>query len=740
MRKALIIGAVVIVAVGAMGARLLTGRAHAPEAGAARRELLGMATRGLTSVDVDANLADSVRAGVVVTAVQAHGLAEAAGLVSGDLITRVNGGDVSGAEDYAAALDAQLGSGALTLAILRGGQRVEVRLAPDMAATYNSLGIAYVKDDRPAEALTAFTKALRLEPDFAEAHYNVGNLHAAAGNHAAAITAFSAALEQRAGFREARFRLAEMYEETGANAEAIAELKQAAALDPDATVGRDLRPVETVLATLGSIQRQFAASGTVEAAADVAVYAKAPGRIEALLFEEGDHVDADQVIAILEHDELELHVVQAEAAALAASAVHRQAVKLAEVRVRAQASQTSAGVLAAAAAHKLVQDLAETRARSQIDQAEAGLAVIQANLEKLRRGLRDEERQQIRAALSQAAAGRDDAAASYARMRSLHESGAVSEQTLDSARTRVDVADAQHRAAEEQWTLAQKGGREEDIRSMEAQVRQAEASLMVARKQADSHTWESDIAMAAAQVQQARASHAGAQSLVDAASWETEIVAAEAAATQATAAVALARKRLADAFIKAPIAGTVARRNVDLGDMANPAAPLLDIVQMDFVKATVRVLESDLAHIAVGGPAHVLLAALPGPVTASVTRISPTVDPVTRTAEVEVAMANPDGALRPGMFARVLLPTDVRENAVLLPRDAVVEGAEDAPSYVFVVIDGRARRVTLQSGLVEGASVEVVAGLAAGAEVVYSGRQSLRDGDFVKVVRRVDAW
>lgn len=731
----MIIGTVAILAVGIVGVRLVTGQTDVAEAGAARRELLGMATRAVT----DADEGIPRRAGVLVTAVQAHGLAEAAGLASGDLITAVNGVPVPGEIDYAAALDAHLGAGAVTFAVVRGSDRLDVRLAPDMAATYNSLGIAYLNDGRQSEARAAFATALELEPDFAEAHYNIGNLHADAGDQTAAIASFKAALEQNAGFREARFRLAEMYAEAGRPDEAIAELKQAAALDPDATAERALRPVETVLATVGSIQREVATSGTIEAVADVAVYAKMAGRVEDVPFDEGARVEADDVVAILEHEELELQVIQAEAAAMAADAAREQAEKLAEIRVRANASQTAAALNAAEAALKLVRDLAETRARSQTDQAEAGLAVIQANLEKLRRGLRDEERGQIRAALSQAAAGRQDADANLNRMQVLFDSGAVSRQTLDSARTHFDVARAQHQAARQQWALAEKGARSEDIRSLEAQVRQAEAALMIARKQADSQTWESDIAMAAAQVEQARAGHATAQSLVDAAAWEAEITGARAAETQADAALALARKRLADAFIKAPIAGIVARRNIDPGDMANPAGPLLDIVQMDTVQATVRVLEADLADIRVGGPARVLLRTLELPVDASITRISPTVDRVARTAEIHVEMRNPGGAARPGMFARVLLPTHVRPNAVLLPRDAVVEDAQAGRAHVYVVADGRARRVSIALGLTEGATVEVVDGIAAGAEVVYSGGQSLRDGDFVKVVRRVDA-
>jgi len=732
----LIIAAVVVVAVGAIGVRLLTGRTEVAEADAARRALVGLAVRDVTAADADA----APGAGVVVSAVQANGLAAAAGLRAGDLVTAVNGGSTGTVAAYQAALDADLGATAVAFSVRRGGAVVEMRLAPDLAAMFNSLGIAYVKDGRQAEAKAAFAKAIQLDPAFAEAYYNRANVLAADGDVAGATVAFAAAVEHNDDFREARYRLAEMHAEAGSLDEALAQLKRAAALDPDTTADRDLRPVETVQPTRGTIQRDVLTSGAIEAAADVQVHAKAPGRILETFAEEGDRVDADQVVMVLEHDALELQVVQTQAAVLAAAAAHEQAQSLAEVRIRAQAAQAAAGVSAAEAALKLVRDLSETQAQSQIEQAEAGLAAIQANLDKLRRGLRDEERAQIQASLTQATAASADADRNADRMRTLFANGAVSRHTLDGAETQLEVAQAQQSAAREQWAMAQSGSRPEDILAVEAQVRQAEASVAVARKQSESQTWESDIAMAEAQVEQARASNSSAQSLVEAESWAAEITGALAALTQAEAARSLAEKRLDDAFVKAPIAGVVARRRADPGDMANPAAPLFDIVDMTTVRATVRVLEADLGALQVGGPAAVSVQALDAPVAARISRISPTVDPVSRTADLEIEIANPSGAVLPGMFARVALPVDVREDAILIPRDTVVADAAGGGQYVYTVDRGRARRSPISAGLTQGATVQVVSGIDDDEEVVFSGRQSLREGDFVKVVRRVSAW
>ena len=283
--------------------------------------------------------------------------------------------------------------------------------------------------------------------------------------------------------------------------------------------------------------------------------------------------------------------------------------------------------------------------------------------------------------------------------------------------------------------MVEEGAREEDIQAMEAQVRQAEAAFKLAQKQIEKQTWQKDIAMAKAQAEQTRAALESAETLVHARSWEAEITAAETQLIQARVMRDLARKQLANAYIKAPIRGIVSLRHLDEGSMVNPAAPIFELVDMDAVHARVDVLESDLSKINLGDVAWIHVGALDEPVESLVTSISPTVDEVSRTAQVEITVDNPEHLLKPGMFAQVFIPTAVRSAAVLLPRSAVIEDEANSERYIFVVDSGKSRKTPVEYGLTEGNLVEITNGLDAGIPVVIAGQQNLNDGDFVQIVK-----
>jgi RND family efflux transporter MFP subunit len=302
------------------------------------------------------------------------------------------------------------------------------------------------------------------------------------------------------------------------------------------------------------------------------------------------------------------------------------------------------------------------------------------------------------------------------------------------------VAKSQSKTALEQWNMVEAGARIEDIQAMEAQVKQAEAVFILAKKQADKLTWQKDIAMAEAQAEQARAALKSAEMLVKAKSWEAEITAAKTQLVQAKVASDLALKQLSNAYIEAPIQGIISQRHLDEGGMVNPAAPIFELVDMDEVYANVDVLEADLGKIQLGEMAWIHVTALGKPVESRVTSISPTVDEMTRTAQVEVTVDNSDHLLKPGMFAQVFIPINVRSEAVLLPRSAVIEDEITNSKHVFVADSGRSKKTMVEYGLIEGSLVEIVKGLEAGTPVVVAGQQNLSDGDFIQVVRILEDW
>ncbi len=500
-----------------------------------------------------------------------------------------------------------------------------------------------------------------------------------------------------------------------------------------------LKPVEVTKAKRGEIRSELELSGTIEAKAQVSVFPKISGRIISLAVNEGDNVKKGDVLATIEHEELKLAVQQAEATLEAAETAYNQTNQLAEIRVRAQIAQAAAQFDAATSALQQVKDLSEIRTVTQIEQAEASLQSIVATLQKIKSGARSEDRQQAQAALNQAVANLDNAKNNYARMEKLFQNSAISEQALESTKTQLDVAKAQHKIASEQLQLIDNGARIEDIQSVEAQVEQASASHRLAEAQAATRTWEKDIAFAQAQVDTARATLTSTRALETAKSWEAEITAARTTRTRANVALKLAQKRLRDATINAPIAGVISQRYLELGGMAALTAPLFEIVDIDTVKATVEVIESQLSQLTRNQQATVEIDGLNAPRSAVVTFISPTLQPTRRTAVVEFRIDNQERALKPGMFAKVTVPIQVHTDAILISRNALIEDLatqtqQDGERYVFVVKDGESLKRSVQIGILREGWAEVLSGLAEGETVVTAGQHALKDREGVTVV------
>jgi len=503
-------------------------------------------------------------------------------------------------------------------------------------------------------------------------------------------------------------------------------------------VEKSLAAVEVQEVRRGTIQEELFLVGDIVAASEVTVFPKVAGKVVEVLVDEGSRVRKGGVMAKIEDKELRLQVKQAEAAVEAARVGLDQARSLAEVRVRSQVAQAQAGFASAEAALKQVNDLAKTRTLSQMEQGEAGLAALRANLKKIKEGARAEEKRQIEATVQQAKANLDNAKADLERIENLYAEGAVSKQTLDATRTRATVAEAQYEAALQQLKLVETGAREEDILAMESQVKQAEAGLELAKSMTETKSWEKDIEMAQAGYNQAKAALDAAKALEEARSWEAEITAAETGLKQAEVALELAREMLSNATITAPISGIVSERHLDEGGMAVPAAPLFTVVDMDKVKAVVDVVEANLARVSLNSEALVSVEAFPEKIAGQVTLISPTLKSMSRTASVEITIDNVSHKLKPGMFAKVTLPVEVHEDAILVRRSAVLEDRVSGGRYVFVISDNVSTRREVETGLAKNDVMEILSGVRLGEKVVVSGQHYLEDGERVQIVKALE--
>lgn len=200
----------------------------------------------------------------------------------------------------------------------------------------------------------------------------------------------------------------------------------------------------------------------------------------------------------------------------------------------------------------------------------------------------------------------------------------------------------------------------------------------------------------------------------------------------ARAANRMANLELSYADVKAPIAGVVASVPPKVGNFIQINTPIVRIVDISVLEATLNVPERELATMTAGLPVALMVDALPGKQFSGVVeRISPVVDSGSGTFRV-VARFDSDGGLQTGMFGRISIDYDQRADALVVPRNALLEG-EGEPA-VFVVEEGTVRRAPVQLGYMDGNWVEIRDGLATGEQVVVAGKTTLRDGSAVTVI------
>jgi len=210
----------------------------------------------------------------------------------------------------------------------------------------------------------------------------------------------------------------------------------------------------------------------------------------------------------------------------------------------------------------------------------------------------------------------------------------------------------------------------------------------------------------------------------------------ETGARQSAAAADLAKKKLADAHLAAPISGVVARRAIEVGATVSPGQPVFTIVDLDPVRVRVGVPEGDIGRVTEGAAATVRIPALDASFAGRVSLIGVAADPATRSYTVEIKVPNPTRRLRAGMVAEATIENGLKVSALMLPAAAVLhDGGVNGATIVYVLDRdaGRvhARRVT--TGLARGDSLEIASGVTPSDRVVVAGQQRVRDGARVQL-------
>lgn len=188
-----------------------------------------------------------------------------------------------------------------------------------------------------------------------------------------------------------------------------------------------------------------------------------------------------------------------------------------------------------------------------------------------------------------------------------------------------------------------------------------------------------------------------------------------------------------DHTLVAPISGHISKRYVDKGTMSAPGVPVVRISNEDVLKIVTSVTEKDFVNIKKGMPVEISVDAFPDEIIqGSVSIISPTINPATRTGEIEIHINNSEHHLRAGMFARLKLSLGKRR-ATVISRDGLLKIPGTGSYYVYVVEGGRAIQKNLKIGVEQGGIVEVVSGIGPGEKIVVTGQNRVKEGTPVSI-------
>ncbi len=205
---------------------------------------------------------------------------------------------------------------------------------------------------------------------------------------------------------------------------------------------------------------------------------------------------------------------------------------------------------------------------------------------------------------------------------------------------------------------------------------------------------------------------------------------AEADVARTRAALSEAQINLENTRIAAQMSGYVDKRRVDAGTLVSPTTPLCTIVSTNPAIVVVNVPENDISLLQVDGLAAVKVGAGDVEYQARVKRIAPTVDVTTRTILAELVVPNAEGALRPGMYADVLLVAREKADALLVPEEALIR--LNGQTDVLRVVEDVAQTTHVTLGIIGEGYVEVIDGLEEGELVVTKGQYVVKDGDPVR--------
>ena len=244
--------------------------------------------------------------------------------------------------------------------------------------------------------------------------------------------------------------------------------------------------------------------------------------------------------------------------------------------------------------------------------------------------------------------------------------------------------------------------------------------------------------LAANDFKKIEAGYQAAQQRYEMAKQGTRVEDKEAASAQYRAASAQnheAQKRLGDSRLRAPIAGFVGMRRIDVGDTVGAGTPVISVLDLNPVKVRVAIPEAEIGKVHEGARATVTIPSLDNrPFEGKVETVGVAADPASRTYAVKIAVDNPEHVLRAGMVAEARIFSSTIVTAMTVPGDAIVRDPKGvAHVYVYSPTQQRVYARRVEVGMLLNNEVAISSGVNGDEQIVVAGQQNVREGSPVRV-------
>ncbi len=476
------------------------------------------------------------------------------------------------------------------------------------------------------------------------------------------------------------------------------------------TTANGIRMAKAVRGDLAGVLT-FAAP--IQAQGQVAIVPQVTSSVLKLDVELGSHVRAGDTLVELDHSALDQQVLQAQAVQASAEA------KLAELK-----SGPKQEVLAAAQANY---NAAAARVKAlQSARDNADLAALDQRVTDDRAAL--EKAQAAMTPDAQVVAQADAAVqAAQSNLNAIQSDPARSKDQNAVNTAKSDLQKATDAAAKARIPA----GTQAAVSQAQSELNDAQQAQLLARL--STTAFDLDQAKALLDVADAQLKLASAPAS------QEELDAAQAAVEQAFAQAELARAQVRNATITAPINGTVAAVSTSVGATAGPTASVVTLIPPD-LQVVVNADEAQLGQLQVGQAANLSVESFPRDAfSGSVKAIAPVLDPRNRTAAVELDIPDPQGKLKPGMFAQIAIQLGQHQATVYVPKEAVIKLAAVDPSappqnVVFTVTDGRLHKQVVTLGISDAKNIEILQGIQEGADLVLDPHPDFLDGELIAAI------